>query len=69
MFINRNMVINLINSDTKPEVFEFFDNLSWHLFGPYILQPPRLLKKFRTLIHNIFINSIEFSSYPGSLTS
>ena len=69
MFINRNMVINLMNSDTKPKVFEFFDNLPLHLFGPYILQPPRLLKKFKTLIHNIFINSIEFRSYSGNLTS
>ena len=61
--------INLLSSDTKPEVSDFFDNLSLHLFAPCILQPTRLAKTYKTFIVNIFINTIEFGSYSGNFTS
>ena len=60
---------NLLRSDTKPQVSEFFDNLSSHFFAPYILQPTRLAKNYKTLINNIFINTLEFGSYSGNFTS
>ena len=37
-----------------------------HFFAPYILQPTRPISK--SLIDNIFINSIEYSSYSGNIT-
>ena len=46
--------MNLLNSDTKPEVSEFLDNLCSLFFAAYILQPTRLAKSFKTLIENIF---------------
>ena len=52
--------IYLVNSDTNPEVSEFFDNLYSHFFAPYILQPTRLAKNCKTFF--IFINSKEFGS-------
>ena len=61
--------INLLSSDTKPEVSEFFDNLFSHFFASYILQPTRLAKNSKSLIENIFINTIEFGSYSGNFTS
>ena len=45
----------------------FFNNLTTTFFTPYILQPTRLASK--TLIDNIFINSIDFSSYSGNTYS
>ena len=51
--------ISLLNSDTKPDVSGFFDNLSSHVFAPYILQPIRLTKSYKKLIENVFINTIE----------
>ena len=61
--------INLLSSGTKPEVSKFFDNLSSHFFAPCILQPTRFAKTYRTFVENIFINTIEFGSYSGNLTS
>ena len=39
---------------------EFYTNLSSHFFTPFVLQPTRL--KAKTLIDNIFLNSLEFQS-------
>ena len=61
--------INLLSSDTKPEVSESFNNLSSHFFVRYILQPTRLAKNSKTFIDNIFINTIDFGSYSGNFTS
>ena len=44
---------------------EFYTNLSSHFFTPFVLQPTRL--KAKTLIDNIFLNSLEFQSYSGNL--
>ena len=35
----------------------------------YILQPKRLVKNSKTLIDNIFLNSVEFNTFYGNLTS
>ena len=61
--------INLLNSDTDPNVSDFYDILSSNFFVPYILQPARLTKNSKTLADNIFLNSIEFNIFPGKLTS
>ena len=37
-----------------------------HFFAPYIMQPARLMSK--TLIDNIFINSIDYISFSGNIT-
>ena len=65
----RDFNINLLSSDTKPEVSAFFDNLPWHFLALYILQPTRLVENSKTLIDNIFINTREFVSYSESFTS
>ena len=44
---------------------EFYTNLSSHFFTPFVLQPTRL--KAKTLIDNIFLNSLEFESNSGNV--
>ena len=51
--------INLLNKDTDHNVSDFYDIWSSNFFAPYILQPTRLVKNSKTLIDNIFLNSIE----------
>ena len=57
--------IDLLKSDTNGDTNDFFNTLSSSLFTPYILQPTRLASK--TLIDNIFFNSLEYQSYSGNL--
>ena len=47
-------------------VHKFFTTLSSHFCTPFILQPTRPSSK--TLIDNIFLNSLDFKSYSGNLT-
>ena len=61
--------INLLNTDTNTNISEFYDNMSSHLFAPYILQATRLTKISETLIDNIFLNSIEVETFSGNVTS
>ena len=58
--------IDLMKSNKKEDINEFYTNLSSHFCAPYVLQPTRPISK--TLIDNIFINTIEFNSYSGNLT-
>ena len=59
--------INLLNAETNTNISEFYDNTSSHFFAPYILQPTRLTKNSKTLIDNIFQNSIEFETFSRNL--
>ena len=43
----------------------FFNNLTNHFFTPYVLEPTRLRSK--TLIDNVFFNSLECQSLCGNL--
>ena len=43
--------------------------MSSHFFVPYILQPTILTKISKTLVDNIFLNSIKFETLSGILTS
>ena len=61
--------INLLNTGTNTNISEFYDNMASHFFAPYILQPARLTKISKTLINNIFLNSIEFETFSGNLIS
>ena len=63
--------INLLNTDTDTDhnVPGFYNILSSNFFAPYILQPTRLVKISKIFIDNIFLNSIEFSTFSGNLTS
>ena len=58
--------IDLMKSNKKEDINEFYTTLSSHFCAPYVLQPTRPISK--TLIDNIFINTIEFNSYSGNLT-
>ena len=58
--------IDLLKIDTRGDFSDFFNLLSSHFFAPYILQPTRPISK--SLIDNIFLNTIEFSTHSGNLT-
>ena len=50
--------IDILKVDINDESNTFYNNVTPHFFTPFILQPTRL--KSKTLIDNIFINSIEY---------
>ena len=60
---------NLLNIGNKFEISEFYDALSSHFVASYILQPTRIVRNSETLRDNIFLDSIELSSYSGNVTS
>ena len=47
-------------------ISDFYNCMTSHFFAPYIMQPTRLMSK--TLIDNIFINSIDYISFSGNIT-
>ena len=61
--------INLLNVDTDHNVSDFYDLLYSNSFAPYFSQPTRLAKNSKALIDNFFLNSTEFNTFPGILTS
>ena len=52
--------IDLLKADTNDDTNKFFNNLTSHFFTPFVLQPTRLSSK--TVIDNIFLNTIEYPS-------
>ena len=58
--------IDLLKIDSNEDASSFFNNVTSHFLTPFILQPTRL--KSKTLIDNIFLNTIEYPSYSGNLT-
>ena len=60
---------NLLNIGNKFEISEFNDALSSHFVASYIFQPTRIVRNSKTLMDNIFLDSIELSSYSGNVTS
>ena len=58
--------VDLLKSDKNDNIKDFYSTFSNHFCAPYILQPTRPTS--RTLIDNIFMNSIDFKSYSGNLT-
>ena len=57
--------VDLLKSTGNNAVAQFYNNLSSYFFTPFILQPTRLSSK--TLIDNIFMNSLDYNSYSGNL--
>ena len=57
--------INLLKIDANVAINEFFNNMSSSFFTPFVLQPTRLQSK--TLIDNIFFNSLEYLTNSGNL--
>ena len=57
--------IDLLKSETDNKSLVFYNNLSSYFFTPYVLQPTRLHS--RTLIDNIFFNSLEYQSNSGNI--
>ena len=57
--------VDLLKTESNNESNLVYNNLSSHFFTPYILQPTRLHSK--TLIDNIFFNSLEYQSISGNL--
>ena len=58
--------IDLLKVETVTNVSNFFNYLSSNFFAPYILQPSRSISK--SLIDNIFLNTIGYNSFSGNLT-
>ena len=58
--------IDLLKADTRDDINLYQNTLSANLFSPYIPQPTRPISK--TLIDNIFLNTIEYVSYSGNIT-
>ena len=65
--LNGDFNINLLKSDQHEDSSYFYNCLTSNGFAPYILQPTRPVSK--SLIDNIFINSLEYKSYSGNLTT
>ena len=57
--------VNLLRINSHIESNEFYNSLTSHFFTPYILEPTRLHSK--TLIDNIFFNSLMYQSISGNL--
>ena len=57
--------IDLLKANGDNAANKFYNSLTSYFFTPYILQPSRLRSK--TLIDNIFFNSLEYHSYSGNL--
>ena len=57
--------VDLLKSDINNDSNLYYNNLSARSFAPYILQPTRLQTK--TLIDNIFFNSLEYQSNSGNI--
>ena len=58
--------IDLLKCDSKEYINYFYNSMSSHFFSPFILQPTRPISK--TLIDNIFFNTLEYKSTSGNLT-
>ena len=60
------ILILTLKTDTRDDTNLYQNTLSSHFFSPYILQPTRPISK--TLVDNIFLNTIEYVSYSGNIT-
>ena len=62
--------INLLNIDSDDYTNEFLNLLFSKFYQPHILQPTRIISCNKpSLIDNIFLNSIEFDTTNGNLTT
>ena len=61
--------INLLNIESDKLVSNFYDLMTSRCFATFILQPTRITEKSKTLIDNIFMNSLEYDTFSGNLTT
>ena len=59
--------IDLLKADITDNLNTSYNNMTFHFFAPYILQPTR--PKSKTLIDNILINTVEYPSHSGNLAT
>ena len=59
--------INLLKSDCDDSTSYFYNCMTSNCFVPYVLHPTRPVSK--TLIDNIFINSLDYKSHCGNITT
>ena len=57
--------INLLKTDNNSAYDNFYNTFLSNNYSPFVLQPTRLRSK--TLIDNIFFNSLKYDSYSGNL--
>ena len=57
--------VDLLKSNDNNAAGDFYNMFSSYFFTPFVLQPTRLRSK--TLIDNIFLNSLDYRSYSGNL--
>ena len=61
--------VDLMKYDNHHLTNEFLDSLSSHLFLPHITQPSRIRDSSKTLIDNIFSNTLIENTILGNLTA
>ena len=57
--------IDFLKSTGNNAASTFYNSLQSYFYTPFILQPTRLRSK--TLIDNIFFNSLDYHSYSGNI--
>ena len=69
IFLLRDFNINLLNYNVHQPTNDFLDSLASNSIIPYILQPTRLKSHSKTLIDNIFSNTLSSEIISGNLTA
>ena len=69
IFLLGDFNIDLMKSETEMNTQNFFDMITSNLMVPHIIYPTRISSTSKTLIDNIFSNSLNFSlGTSGNLT-
>ena len=61
--------MNLLNYDSNNDVRDFLDSMTSNFFLPFISQPSRVTSRSKTLIDNIYFNSIEHKTISSNITA
>ena len=61
--------INLLKHASNNVINQFYGLMCSHYFSAYILQPTRITDESKTLIDNIFLNTLEYARFSGNLTT
>ena len=67
-FLMGDFNIDLLKCNSKPAIQNYYNTFLSHFYSPFILQPTRVTNSSKTLIDNIFFNSLEYESYSGNVT-
>ena len=69
IFLTGDFNISLLNTETDEPTSSFLNNLASNLFIPHIILPTRITTRSKTLIDNIFSNSLNSSYISGNITT